>query len=307
MGPGGFEPPTSRLSAGRSTRLSYGPHAKGIRHPLYKRISNAIPWKALFSPQPCNLWGREMGKRLRQQRAGRGTPQWRNKKHLRVAPAKYPILPSDKTYTGKIIDLVHDPGRWVPLAHVIIPELDLDFYVPAAEGVYVGQEIQIGPDAAPVNGNILPLKFIPEGSQVFNIELRPGDGGRLVRAGGAYAIVVGKSGSKVTIQLPSGKQKEIDGRCRATIGIVAGAGRLEKPLLKAGNSYYKWKAKAHKWPKVRGVAMNAVDHPHGGGTHQSPGYPTTRARESPPGQKVGHIAARCTGRGCKQAKAKGLV
>ncbi|MEM4052736.1 MAG: 50S ribosomal protein L2, partial [Ignisphaera sp.] len=77
---------------------------------------------------------------------------------------------------------------------------------------------------------------------------------------------------------------------------VAGGGRLEKPLLKAGNAYYKWRAKARKWPRVRGVAMNAVDHPHGGGSHQSESKPTTVSRRAPPGRKVGHIAARRTGR-----------
>jgi large subunit ribosomal protein L2 len=244
-----------------------------------------------------------MGKRIRQQRHGRGTPQWRNRGHLRVAPAKYANLKLNETYEGYIVEMKHDPGRWVPLAHVVIPNVT-DFWIPAGEGMYVGQKIQIGPNAQPLNGNILPLASIPEGTQVFNIELRPGDGGKLVRAGGSYAIVVGKSGKNVIVQLPSGAVKQIDGRCRATIGIVAGAGREEKPLLKAGNSYYKWRVKAKKWPIVRGVAMNAVNHPHGGGSHQSPSFPTTRARESPPGQKVGHIAARCTGRGCRQAKAK---
>ncbi len=244
-----------------------------------------------------------MGKRIRQQRHGRGTPQWRNRGHLRVAPAKYANLKLNETYEGYIVEMKHDPGRWVPLAHIVIPNV-ADFWIPAGEGMYVGQKIQIGPNAQPLNGNILPLASIPEGTQVFNIELRPGDGGKLVRAGGSYAIVVGKSGKNVIVQLPSGAVKQIDGRCRATIGIVAGAGREEKPLLKAGNSYYKWRVKAKKWPIVRGVAMNAVNHPHGGGSHQSPSFPTTRARESPPGQKVGHIAARCTGRGCRQAKAK---
>ncbi len=247
-----------------------------------------------------------MGKRLKVQRRGRGTPQWRNRGHLRVAPGRYPnvqTLKLDQTYEGYVVELKHDPGRWVPLAKIVVPNVT-EFWVPAAEGMFVGQKVQIGPDAAPVNGNILPLYAVPEGTQVFNIEIRPGDGGKLARAGGAYALVIGKSENKVIIQLPSGKLKHINAKARAMIGIAAGAGRDEKPLLKAGNSYYKWKAKVHKWPVVRGVAMNVVNHPHGGGNHQSPGYPTTVARNAPPGQKVGHIAARCTGRGCRQAKAR---
>jgi len=247
-----------------------------------------------------------MGKRLRVQRHGRGTPQWRNRGHLRVAPARYPspeTLKLDKTYEGYVVEIVHDPGRWVPIAHVVVPGV-ADFWIPAAEGMYTGQKVQIGPEAAPVNGNVLPLYAIPEGTQIYNIEIRPGDGGKLARASGAYAILVGKSGDKAIIQLPSGRVKQVSARARATIGIAAGAGRDEKPLLKAGNSYHKWKVKAKKWPIVRGVAMNAVNHPHGGGNHQSPSFPTTKARTAPPGQKVGHIAARCTGRGCKQAKAR---
>jgi len=81
---------------------------------------------------------------------------------------------------------------------------------------------------------------------------------------------------------------------RATIGVIAGGGRLEKPLLKAGAAYWKWSAKSYWWPRVRGLAMNPVSHPHGGGRHV--GRPTTVSRNAPPGRKVGHIAARRTGR-----------
>jgi len=83
--------------------------------------------------------------------------------------------------------------------------------------------------------------------------------------------------------------------CRATIGIVAGGGRMDKPMLKAGRAYHKYRVKRNCWPKVRGVAMNPVEHPHGGGNHQHVGHPTTSARASVPGQKVGLIAARRTG------------
>ncbi len=235
-----------------------------------------------------------MGKRILVQRMGRGTPTFRSRPWLHPAPAKYPP-PAPVTLRGRVVELVHDPGRWVPLAKIVL-ENGVEFYTVAAEGMYVGQVVKVGPDAEPTNGNILPLGKIPEGTQVFNIEIRPGDGGKLARAPGSYAIIVGRTGNKTIVQLPSGKVKELPNDARATIGIPAGGGRLEKPLLKAGNSYHKWKVKAHKWPRVRGVAMNAVSHPHGGGSHQSPSFPTTVAREAPPGQKVGHIAARQTGR-----------
>ncbi len=235
-----------------------------------------------------------MGKRILVQRKGRGTSTFRNRGHLHEAPAKYPPL-GEETLSGVVEDIVHDPGRWTPLAKIRLENNTL-FYTPAAEGIYVGQRISVGPTAEAVNGNILPLSKIPEGFQVFNIELRPGDGGKLVRQAGTYALITGKTQKTVTIMLPSGKSKEIDARARATIGVAAGGGKIEKPLLKAGASYHKWKVKARKWPIVRGVAMNAVSHPWGGGSHQSESHPTTVARETPPGRKVGHIAARRTGR-----------
>ncbi|BES81319.1 50S ribosomal protein L2 [Pyrodictium abyssi] len=235
-----------------------------------------------------------MGKRLIVQRRGKGSPVYRSKPWLHPAPAKYPPL-TPVTLRGRVVELVHDPGRWVPLAHVVL-ENGEEFWIPAAEGMYVGQIIEVGPDAKPANGNILPVGRIPEGTQIYNVEIRPGDGGKLARSSGAYAVILGRSGNKTIVQLPSGKVKEIPNDARATIGIAAGAGRLEKPLLKAGAAYYKWKAKAHVWPRVRGVAMNAVNHPHGGGSHQSPSFPTTVSRDAPPGRKVGHIAARSTGR-----------
>lgn len=235
-----------------------------------------------------------MGKRIRQQRAGRGGQQFRNRGHLRVAPAKYPSL-SDVTLTGVITELVHDPGRWVPLAHIELED-GTEYYVPAAEGMYVGQKVAIGPDAPIAIGNTLPLGKIPEGTKVYNIELRPGDGGKLARQSGSYAIILGRSGRYTIVQLPSGKQKNILSTARATIGVPAGAGRTEKPLLKAGLAHYKWRPKAHIWPRVRGVAMNAVSHKFGGGSHQSVSIPSTVSRNAPPGRKVGHIAARRTGR-----------
>merc|ERR1719237_1998103 len=97
------------------------------------------------------------------------------------------------------------------------------------------------------------------------------------------------------VKLPSGSRKKISSGSRAIIGIVAGGGRIDKPVLKAGNSFHKYKKKRNVWPRVRGCAMNPVEHPHGGGNHQHVGHPTTTARSTVPGQKVGLIAARRTG------------
>merc|ERR1712139_350732 len=90
-------------------------------------------------------------------------------------------------------------------------------------------------------------------------------------------------------------KKVIPSTCRAIVGQVAGGGRTEKPMLKAGNAYQKYSTKRSRWPRVRGVAMNPVDHPHGGGNHQHIGHSATVSRGCPPGQKVGLIAARRSG------------
>ena len=130
------------------------------------------------------------------------------------------------------------------------------------------------------------------------MERFPGDRGKIAKCSGEYATIVGHNeDSGVTkVRMPSGAKKTISSLARAMVGIVAGGGRIEKPVLKAGNNYHKFKAKRNEWPKVRGVAMNPVDHPHGGGNHQHLGMSGTRARGAPPGQKVGLIAARRTGR-----------
>ncbi|MCX8195749.1 MAG: 50S ribosomal protein L2 [Acidilobaceae archaeon] len=235
-----------------------------------------------------------MGKSLIQQRAGRGGINFRNPDHIHPGPARYPPL-SEETKRGEVKELLHDPGRYVPLARVKLED-GAEFLMPAAEGVRVGQVVEVGPQAKPEVGNVLPLGRVPEGTMVFNVELRPGDGGRVARQAGSYALVIGKSGDRVMVQLPSGEQKEFSADCRATIGVPAGAGRVEKPLVKAGDAFHKWKVKARKWPRSRGVARVAASHPFGGGRHKRKSKPSTISRGAPPGRKVGHIAARRTGR-----------
>ncbi len=147
-------------------------------------------------------------------------------------------------------------------------------------------------------GNILPVNGLPEGTIVSNCEAKTGDRGSFARASGCSAIIIGHSddGKKTRVRLPSGTRTTIPGSCRAMIGVVAGGGRTDKPICKAGNSYYRWKAKRRgTWPRVRGVAMNPVDHPHGGGNQQHIGHPSTVSRYAPRGQKAGLVAARRTG------------
>jgi len=139
---------------------------------------------------------------------------------------------------------------------------------------------------------------MPEGTIVSNVEERPGDRGKLARASGDYCTIVSHNTDtdQTRLRLPSGAKKIVQSTSRAQVGIIAGGGRIDKPVLKAGRSYHKYKAKRNCWPKVRGVAMNPVEHPHGGGNHQHVGHATTVKRDSPAGKKVGLIAARRTGR-----------
>merc|ERR1711924_5686 len=97
---------------------------------------------------------------------------------------------------------------------------------------------------------------------------------------------------RTKIRMPSGSKKWIQGSCRATIGIVSGGQRTDKPMMKAGRSFHKYRVKRNSWPRTRGVAMNPVEHPFGGGNHQHIGHAPTCSRSAPPGQKAGLIAAR---------------
>ena len=147
-------------------------------------------------------------------------------------------------------------------------------------------------------GNILPLSAIPEGTVICNVEAKSGDCGKLAKASGDYAVVVTQDADRGTtrVRLPSGSKKTLPNTNRATVGLVAGGGRTDKPILKAGRAHHKYKAKRNEWPIVRGVAMNPVDHPHGGGNQQHMGKPGTVRRDMPAGAKSGQIAARRTGR-----------
>ena len=148
---------------------------------------------------------------------------------------------------------------------------------------------------APIEiGNILPIGNIPEGTIVCNIELHPGDGGKIVKSSGAYATIVAHTPQGTIVKLPSGKTRYINDNCRATIGVVSAAGRTEKPFLKAGSKFHLMKAKGHKYPRTRGRAMIAAVHPYGS-SKRSARKGTTVPRTAPPGQKVGLIAAKGAG------------
>jgi len=237
-----------------------------------------------------------MGRRIQGQRRGRGTPTFRAPSHRYKADLQHSTVEADDTIAGKIVDIEHDPARSAPVAVVEFDEAGRR-YVLVPEGVGVGERIQVGVSAEIKQGNTLPLAEIPEGIPVCNVESRAGDGGTFARASGVNATLVTHDRNAAVVQLPSGDVKRLDPRCRATIGVVAGGGRTEKPFVKAGTKHHKMKTRGTKWPRVRGVAMNAVDHPFGGGGRQHPGKPKSVSKNTPPGRKVGDISSRRTGRG----------
>jgi large subunit ribosomal protein L2 len=236
-----------------------------------------------------------LGKRILQRRRGRGGIQYRARTKGKIAPVRYPRL-SDAETNGVVKALLDERGRSAPLAQLEFASGHFA-YVPAVAGMSVGKEIQMGTNAQVSAGNILPLASIPEGTRVCNIELRPGDGGRLVRASGTSAVLFSRAGGNAILKLPSGKNILVDAQCRAVIGEIAGGGRLEKPFLRAGPRHHAMRAKGIMYPRMRGIAMAAVYHPFGGGRHQHPGKSTSTSRNAPPGRKVGLIAPRKTGRG----------
>ncbi len=238
-----------------------------------------------------------MGKRIRVQRRGRGGSQFQASTHKRIAPAKYPTISREqleKTIGGEVEKISHEPGRGTPLARIRLENRQVYHFV-VPEGVYEGQKIEVGSQAPIDIGNVLPLSNIPEGAMICGIELSPGDGGKIARSSGAHATVVAHTPKGTMIKFPSGKTKYVNDLCLATIGVVSGAGRLEKPFLKAGKKHHKKKAKGHMYPTPRGVAMVAAVHPYGS-SKRGGRKVTTVARGAPPGKKVGLIAARSTGR-----------
>ena len=245
-----------------------------------------------------------MGKRILVQRRGKGGMQYRAPTKGKISPARYPKMNYQENHIGKIDKIVHERGRDTPLTRIKLDD-GTNFYTPAVTGLELDSEISIGNESEIINGNILQLLKIPDGTQISNIEIRYGDGGKLIRAAGSSALLISHSNNQVSIKLSSGELKLINELCRATIGKISGGGRSEKPFLKAGNKAKLMTAKGQLYPRVRGMAMASVYHPFGGGRHQhSLAESRTTSRNAPPGRKVGSIAARRTGPSKGRAKRK---
>ena len=233
-----------------------------------------------------------MGKILRMQRRGKAKPRYITSSFRHKGPVSYPKVGE---YDGLVKDIIHNPGTTAPIAMVELNDGSIAKLI-ANEGMSVGEKIRFSGETIVKPGNVLFLGSIPQGAPIYNIEGRPGDGGKFVRTAGSYATIVSHEKNGVIVRLPSGKHKLFLSNCRATIGVAAGGGRGDKPFVKAGKRFYATRRKAKLFPITSGVAMNPVSHPHGGGSHQHVGRPKTVARGASPGKKVGSIAARRTGK-----------
>ncbi len=239
-----------------------------------------------------------MGRPITQQKRGKGSPTYTAPSHRyrgKISHRQYDEKEKAGTMSGIIIDLLHCPGHGAPLAVVKYEDKELTL-IPAPEKIRVSDTVVSGIDAAVHVGNTLPLKKIPEGQDIYNIESVPGDGGKFVRNSGASAKVLAHVGEETIIVLPSRKERRFNSDCRAVIGVIAGGGKGEKPFLKAGKRMFAMRARNKLYPQTSGVAMNAVDHPFGCGRGRHVGKPKTPPRYAPAGRNVGMIHARRTGR-----------
>lgn len=230
-----------------------------------------------------------MGKRIIPRARGKGGPRYVAPSHRYLGKVEY--FPFGDA-TGTVVDIKHDPGRSAPVAIVKAMGGKEILHI-ANEGLRAGDTVSYGGN--PASGNVLEIGKIPEGTKVFGVETYPGSGPRLCRSSGVFAQVIGRTGSYVLIQFSSGTVKEIDMRCRATIGIPAAGGRVEKPWVKAGKRWHAMHTRGKIFPRSAGVVMNAVDHPYGGKSHR-PRTSKVVSRNAPPGAKVGSISARRVGK-----------
>jgi len=233
-----------------------------------------------------------MGHRIIQQARGHGSLTYRtNKKAFRIS-VNYPR----ESGTGEVLKLLDLACYSAPVAKIMLN--GKIFYNIAANGLYEGQKIEIGSDNI-FNGNITQLGKLPLGTNVFCIETRAGSGPKLVRSSGLSAKITRKEQKGIYVLMPSKEEKCFSPENRATIGVISASGRLDKPMLKAGNAWHKAKATGGRmYPQTSAVKMNAIDHPFGSGRGKRIKSKIVK-RWAPAGTKVGLLRPRKTGRKSK--------
>jgi large subunit ribosomal protein L2 len=230
-----------------------------------------------------------MGKRIISQARGHGSHTYRVKRKAFKYRLKYP---RNLEGEGTVIKFIDSAGHSSPIAKIMYKEGI--FFMPAFKGMVEGQKIKFGGKIVE-HGNIMRIKDIPVKTPIYNIESRPGDGGIFVKSSGNSATINRVIGNRVHILMPSKKEKIFHPDCRAVVGVTAGAGKLDKPILKAGKKFYMTKSKNKLWPRTSALKMNVIDHPFGSGRGKRPKSKIAK-RNAPPGAKVGHVRPRQTGK-----------
>ena len=234
------------------------PTSPGRRYQTFltrDELTTEEPYKPLLAPKK-RISGRNNAGRITIRRRGGGSSR------------QYRIVDFKRDKSGipaKVATIEYDPNRSAHIA--LLNYLDGEKrYILAPVGLKVGQTVVSGPEADIISGNALPLKNIPLGTTIHNIELRQGKGAQMARAAGSAAQLVAKEGDWAQLRLPSGEIRRVHIDCYATIGQVGNIEQSNVSLGKAGRT--RWLGRR---PKVRGVAMNPVDHPHGGGEGKTSG------------------------------------
>ena len=234
------------------------PRSPGSRSrtiPGFEEITKSTPEKRLLDAI-ARTGGRNNRGRMTSKRRGGG-----HRKQYRIIDFKR----NKDGVEAKVASVEYDPNRSANIALLVYGDGEKR-YILSPDGLGVGDRVTSGDDAEIRTGNSLPIKLIPEGTQVHNIELRCGKGGQMARSAGASAQLMAKEGSYATLKLSSGEVRLVAVSCRATIGVVGNSEHTNISYGKAGRT--RWIGRR---PRVRAVAMNPVDHPMGGGEGRSSG------------------------------------
>ena len=230
------------------------PGTRNAVRPSFEELTARKPEKSLLAPLRKNAGRNNRGKITMRRRGGGSRRMYRKIDFKRIKDG----------VPGRVASIEYDPNRTTRIALIFYADGEKS-YILAPHSLSVNDWVQSGPDAEISPGNTLPLRSMPTGTIIHNLELTPGRGGQLVRSAGVGAQVLSREGEYVLIRLPSGEMRRVLLNCRASIGQLSNPDHKNESLGKAGASRH-----LGRRPHVRGVAMNPVDHPHGGGEGRSP-------------------------------------
>ena len=252
----------------------YKPITAGTRWRIgnaYAEITTNKPERSLLEPQKSTAGRNSQGRRVMRYMGGG------NKHHYRIIDFKR----NKRDIAATVVSVEYDPNRTAFIALVQYTDGEKR-YIIAPQGIQVGQTVIAGDAVAPEVGNALAMKNMPLGTLIHNIELQPGQGGKMVRSAGASAQLANKEEKYAVLKMPSGELRKVLINCYATVGVVSNSDHNLETAGKAGKN--RWKGIR---PRVRGVAMNPVDHPMGGGEGRaSGGHPRSRTGKYAKGEKT---------------------